>query len=311
MGGARDEPIPVDVAVKTYLYLRLSIVLSVALLAFSLAGEITRGVGWLGSISAYYYTPVRSVFVAVIVGTGFALVAIKGRPGAEDTLLNLAGMLAPLVAFVPTPIQGSTELPCPAGLKKCVPLEFVPGVENNVYAFLVVGAIALVIGYLTAARGGRPDTATQLGFIVSVLVWLTVLVWFGFGEDWALRGGFLRIGHYAAAIPMFLLIVAVVFINARRSDPEHTITVAGRTTDYRPIYRTIAWLMIGSSVVIGVAAFFTTRATYEVAWVFVIEAVLLALFAIFWVFQGWEYRDQGAPDEALPASSGSSTPSVA
>lgn len=66
-------------------------------------------------------------------------------------------------------------------------------------------------------------------------------MWFGFSENWPLRDNFLQKAHYGAAIPMFLLIVAVVIVNSRRSDPIHTITVAGRTMDYRPIYRTIGW----------------------------------------------------------------------
>lgn len=293
------RPVPDEVAVKTYLYLRLSIIMSVVLLAFSLTGEITRGVGWLGSISAYYYTPVRSIFVAVIVGTGFALVAIKGRPGPEDTFLNLAGMLAPLVAFVPTPVSPTRDLPCPGGHARCVPAEFVPGIENNVYALLAIGVVVLGVEYATAARDARPDPWTRRGFGVSVAIWLAFLGWFGFGEGWVLRDSFLRAAHYAAAIPMFLLIVAVVFINASRSDPDHTLTVAGRTTDYRPIYRLIAWCMLGSAAVVGIGALATSRADADIAWVFLIEAALLALFAAFWVFQGIEYREAGAPAEAL------------
>ena len=44
------------------------------------------------SISAYYYTPVRAVFVGVLVTMGVCLIALKGSTEAEDVLLNVAGI---------------------------------------------------------------------------------------------------------------------------------------------------------------------------------------------------------------------------
>ena len=59
------------------------------------------------SISAYYYTPVGAVFIGVLVTMGVCLVALKGNTDGEDVLMNLAGMLAPGVAFIPTPDAGT------------------------------------------------------------------------------------------------------------------------------------------------------------------------------------------------------------
>src|SRR5205085_6408417 len=57
----------------------------------------------LGSISAYYYTPVRGMFAGALLAIGACLVCIRGSTTVEDILLNVAGMLAPVVALIPTP----------------------------------------------------------------------------------------------------------------------------------------------------------------------------------------------------------------
>ena len=59
------------------------------------------------SISAYYYTPVHGVFIGALVAVGTCLICLRGNTDAEDILLNLAGMFAPVVALVPTPGTGS------------------------------------------------------------------------------------------------------------------------------------------------------------------------------------------------------------
>src|SRR5690349_9423078 len=54
------------------------------------------------SISAYQYTPVRGFFVGVTFALGICLICLRGSTEIEDALLNIAGMLAPVVALVPT-----------------------------------------------------------------------------------------------------------------------------------------------------------------------------------------------------------------
>jgi hypothetical protein len=58
------------------------------------------------SISAYYYTPVHGYFIGGLVAIGVCLFCLKGSTDLEDTLLNLAGMFALIVALVPTPGTG-------------------------------------------------------------------------------------------------------------------------------------------------------------------------------------------------------------
>src|SRR4051794_19282464 len=137
---------------KTYLYLRVGLVALAVFLGASLIIEIAFGdTRWQGSISAYYYTPVRNVFVGTLTAMGVCLIAVKGRDKPrEDLMLNLAGMCAPVVAMVPTPLESDH---C-GDASRCVPVPYVPGVVNNVEALLVVG----VLGVAFAARTVRRDS---------------------------------------------------------------------------------------------------------------------------------------------------------
>ena len=99
--------VPADDAVKSYLYLRAGLIGAACFLLVSLSVEIlkvssAKGFCLQPSISAYYHTPVRAVFVGSLLMVGIALIVIQGDK-FEDTFLTFAGMLAPVVALVPTP----------------------------------------------------------------------------------------------------------------------------------------------------------------------------------------------------------------
>src|SRR3954466_5335692 len=132
-----------ETTTKTYLYLRVGLVALAVFLGASLVIELVAGdTPWLGAISAYYYTPVRGVFVGTLTAMGVCLIAIKGRDRPrEDLMLNLAGMCAPVVALCPTPLEDSDAC---GGAASCVPASYVPGVENNLGALLVVGALGIL-----------------------------------------------------------------------------------------------------------------------------------------------------------------------
>src|SRR5262245_39332576 len=119
-------------AVKTYRYLRLSIVVVVLSLMASVLIERAHVSCWNESISAYFYTPVQLMFVGALIAIGVSLVAIKGCTDGEDVLLNLAGVLAPIVAFVPTspPANACSSVAVVAGDPK-------PYIDNNVLAFAI------------------------------------------------------------------------------------------------------------------------------------------------------------------------------
>ena len=276
------EPDPALAAIKTYNYLRIALAALVLLLFVSVALEWWTADGCLQpSISAYYFTPVRAVFIGVLVTMGVCLVALKGNTDGEDVLMNLAGMLAPGVAFIPTGASGrcgasEAGLDVPAGVANNMPALFVTG--------LVVGVVTLVIARREAG-GLSLSTPNRLGLGLTVLVLGSGVVWFLVARD-----SFLDRGHDAAAIPMFLAVIAVVWLNARDVQLAVAEGAAPSTrARYVPVYRGIAIGML-VALAVTVAISLLTGSTSLVLWV---EVVLIALFAAFWVVQTVELWDRG------------------
>ncbi|OLT55212.1 hypothetical protein [Cellulosimicrobium sp. CUA-896] len=237
--GRTDAPLN-DSTLLTYRYLRTGIVAMAVLLALSLSFAIVGADAPLrGSISSYYYTPVRSVFVGALVAIGLALIAIRGK-GWEETLLNLAGMLAPVVALVPTRVRPTPPAACADGASTCVPPDLVPGIENNMRALFVVGALTLVFAWWTAwSSRGREQvggSAVRAGLAVTTAVALLFGLWLFVDAE-----SFLSAGHNTAAITMFACIVAVVIITRAASRPRartrstasHRASSAGPTARWR------------------------------------------------------------------------------
>ncbi len=268
---------PTLAVLKTYRYLRVSIVAMALLLAIALVVEISAGesVVLLGSISEYYYSPVRNVLVGALMAIGLSLVAVKGREGAEDVMLNLAGMLAPIAAVVPLPVEGA------------IPAAFVPGVENNVTALLVLGLVGLVFAAWTA-RGGV--AAYGRAVLVGAVGWLVLTAWFVLGRDSFLSGA-----HYATAVPMFGLIAGTALVNARHAR-ERTAIPGMSPSSYARSYAVIALGIFGTVLAAGLFFLLSLVGFEPVAsWIFWVEALLLTLFAAFWILQTMENWYDGTP----------------
>jgi hypothetical protein len=286
-----DMPRPQTATVTTYRYVRVSIVAVIMLLFAALLVQLAAD-GWtlLASISAYYYTPVRNVLVGSLVAAAFLLVAVRGRPGLEDALLNLGGMLLPVVAFLPTPVDQE----CPGG-GRCVPAEFVPGVEVSLSALLLLGIPGLAFALWTLVTRSEPDRFAPSGYAVAVLIWAGFAFWFGPTANWGPRDSLFAFGHYVAAVGVFAMIVAVAMVNARRTDRD--AHVAGRTWPYSRIYASVAAAM--ALVLVGAGLAWAAGWLPGGTLVFWIEAALLALFSVFWLVQTAEFWTLGLPEEAL------------
>lgn len=288
-----------DVARKSYRYLRVSVVAVALLLGIALVLEI----GWggrerFGSISGYYYSPVRSIFVGALLAIGPALIAIKGRAGWEDTMLDLAGMLAPVVALVPAPLPDSRDdVDCAAGVARCIPAEFVPSVENNITAIAILGAVALVFAWFSAGARLRRQASTRYGLAAAGAVWALFVLVFLAAPDF-----FMTVAHYAAAIPFFVLIAGVAYLNGRRAPARRNVTVL-TPDEYGRSYRTISGLMILTLVLTGGYLGLTsvTGAEPWFATIAVVEGVLVALFVAFWVLQTAENWNEEAVAEQAAA----------
>jgi hypothetical protein len=273
---------------KTYRYLRLAMVVLVVMLAASIAYEWvqTGRACWQTSISAYYFTPARAVFVSTLVAIGVCLVVLKGNTAVEDALLNLAGMLAPVVAFVPVPV---------AGRCRSVPMllqDTSAAVANNVTALFVAGAVGLGVLLLVTLQQRSTGVSTQtspLGVQLSAAVLVAGVVWFELDPD-----GFVSAAHYTAATGLFVCIVAVVLVNAR------AFARARRTSSQRRAYLNrylvIAVVMVVGSAGMGLYALLFTWA-HVLLWV---EGLLITGFAVFWVSQTIELWNQGLRSTSPP-----------
>jgi len=283
-------------AIMTYRALRMGVVAAALLLMVSLVLEIVRTGGLqLTSISASYYSPVRNVFVGVLVATGMALIAIMGREKNEDGALNLAGMLAPTIGMLPTTVGPSAPGACREGVAKCIPNSTLIDVENNVSALLILGLLGLVGALVYVIRTHGFGSAQMRRIVLPALLWLVSSVLWLFARELM----FLH-GHNLAAFFFFLLLAWVARINAL--DPPEGSTVMGlRPRDYQRGYQIISAAMIATIVL---------TAIYDIAillgwlpnpypqWFFVAEAALLVLFIAFWILQTAHFWHDGVPDAA-------------
>ncbi|MEI5672239.1 MULTISPECIES: hypothetical protein [unclassified Nocardioides] len=228
-----DRPVPA-VALRTYRFLRLSVVGVIVMLLLSLLLESQR-TDWClkGSISAYYYSPARTVFVGSLCAIGLVLVALWGKTAIEDTLFNLAGLLAPVVAFIPA----KNDLMCVTDPPAQHPLSDQQAAEasaaaraatnaaitNNMRTYLaVVGLFLLVLAIagLLSRRRGRRSGCEQAGSLVAaspLTFWLplglaSVLwllgTWQFYVRDRTPGGAswFYEHVHFTSAVVMFVLI---------------------------------------------------------------------------------------------------------
>ena len=275
---------PALAAVTTYRYLRVALVALVVLLFSAVALEWWRtGRSCLQpSISAYVHTPVQSVFVGVLVAMGVGLIALQGSTRTEALLLNVAGMLAPGVAFVPTSDVGTCRS------APVVVAEQSARVANNMAALFVAGGFVGVLAVVLAVRDhrrGRGHRADLLGLVGTAALLGGGAVWF-----WLDRPSFLAHAHGVAAVPLFLAVTGVVAVNAREArTAPHTDApkpLAGRSV---PAYRWIAGLML-LTLGAAVAGSLLGGPSHLVFWV---EVALISLFAVFWALQTVELWSRG------------------
>jgi len=277
----REELVPF--AVKSYRYLRLAIVVLVLSLMASVLIERFQVSCWQESISAYYYTPVHAIFVGALVAIGVSLIAIKGSTDVEDMLLNVAGVLAPIVAFVPT----STPSPnCSSTAFAGVDAKAY--IDNNVLAFAIGGGIAIAIAYVVArvmgkARIRKVDPPSVVGLVFGVVLLVVGLVWYV-----AFRDSFLDHAHGGAAIAMFFIVGVVMAINARSARPV-----------YRPLYALTATAMALSAAAVVIGKLVDGKWRHQILWVEILE---LLPFAVYWAAQTLEHWQGGVPTGAERAT---------
>lgn len=101
------DDIIADIINTTYQKIRIGAALIGVLFPLVLwAGSLLSGNPLEPTISHYYYTEMRDVFVGSLFALGVLLYLYKGFEPKEDNALNLAGILAVIIALVPTAKEG-------------------------------------------------------------------------------------------------------------------------------------------------------------------------------------------------------------
>ncbi len=273
--------------IKSYRYLRLSIIVVLFALIVAVLIERDHLSCWQGSISSYYYTPVHSLFVGALLTLAVSLLAIRGATDWEDALLNVAGVLAAIVAFVPT----SPSSPSCSSTTNVLGGDTLPYINNNLLAFTIAGVatmIAVAIGMLIqrdkAAGRSWPTRVSNpaknpsfAGLLLGFVLLVAGLIWY-----FCFRDNFLDHAHGGSAVVMFIIIGVVIFMNAL-SSPVPT---------YRWVYGGVTSWMALSAIGVLIADHVDSSWRHEIL---VLEILEIAALVAFWSMQTIEHWKVGVP----------------
>ncbi len=281
-GEPRDRPVGARdtvAALKTYRYLRLGMLVVVASLAAGIVLNVVASGQLRTSISAYYYSPVGAIFVGGLLAIGVSMIVIKGRNAAEDFLLNMAGMLALVVAVVPTTDRGDNE-------STLLP-EVADAAMQSFGAVLIGGFVAFAIGTVvlsldqrsTALATRRSDLIARLLLLVTTFVILlgcvTATIW---GRDLVLAS------HGVAAPLMFVCLAAASLING----------VLGLRQGRASWARWYLAVALGMAAAAPLMLINTETWAHRTLWVELIE---IGFFALLWAVQTVEHWGKVVSDD--------------
>lgn len=292
--------------VYTYRYLRAAMVALLLMLLISV------GLQWLtqlldtgrscvlGSISAYYYTPARTVFVGSLCALGTALIAYRGHSSEQEVLLNFSGCMAFVVAIVPT----VPDTRCGDSGFALSNAEIAASVQNNIGALIAVSVVAAVVVAGLKTRWRRrptpkvvverhgPRTGTICVSALCGLVLLAELTLFV-----VLRAQFIAFSHGVAAATMVAGVIAVMVLSAVQSEERHQGVDDGGTS-YRRIYAALAGTL---GVLLTGTVVYSLMVEGQHHVVLVAEVFVITLFCTYWVVQTKELwsltRPAVVPDE--------------
>jgi hypothetical protein len=278
-----------DTALDTYRYLRGGIPVMLVLLAAALIIERAAATCWQTSISAYYFTSAHGVFIGAICGIGTLLIVYKGSRDTEDILLNLAGILAFVVAFAPTsrPVLLCGESTLPVGALTD------DAVIDDVWALVIALVLARIASWWMYRRTRTGRTRSQLGEVATwiqravLAVGLLTLV---LAPQW-----FVANAHGVAAVTMFVSFIVTVLINAflaGRQDEDK----CPHTQTYHRVYQVIS-LAMALTLVAAVTAHVVLDGFNHA--VLVVEVALIAEFGAYWLVQTVELWNTSIRDDVV------------
>lgn len=273
---------PYDVALNTYRSLRGGMVVMVVMLGIAVVHEGFTATCWQMSISAYYYTTAHSIFVAALCAIGALLIVYEGSTDTEDALLNLAGVMAFVVAMVPTS-RPATELMC--GIYVLPEYDVTHFITNNVRSVAIPFIAVQIFYWVVVKRRILPRETSRFGIVALVVFWAVIAV--GLIGLIGFRKRFDSLAHYAAATTMFLAIIATVAITAFLVKHQEKSKSKNRRR-YYVLYSAIAAAMIGT-----LSAVVALHWVFDVwnHWIIDIETLLIVEFAVYWAIQTFELRN--------------------
>ncbi|MDR7251582.1 membrane protease YdiL (CAAX protease family) [Nocardioides sp. BE266] len=304
-----SDPTAPEIARRTYSGIRLGVVMVILALGFAVWREIASSPNACvqRSLSAYFYTPVRPVFVGALLLIGFAFIVMWGKTALEDAVLNIAGLLLSVVALVPTLDANYCSVPAAAGggeatsgaaqisdndLIKANADTVARSFTALLFALVVILVLVAVLTLKAWADGRTPSPAMRVAYIATwlaaavVVALLYVLYLDADDPDSAFNQD---VHGWSANIAVGLVIVAV-FLAAKenRNDPQRH--------RWFWLYGSLGVAMVVTAVVfkggdkVGLfSGWLDSHAT------FVVEAILIAFIAVFWIFQTIERRKDRAP----------------
>jgi len=269
------RPVGGNDASMTAQYVRLVLFVIVVVLAVSILFTINRDDGFESSISDYFHTPARFAFVSSMFAIGVCLMVLYSSVRLENVLLNIAGALAPIVGFAAT-TQATGKKP-PTGFD-VITSQVDTFAEQTLPAYFLA-LVLFAFCVLRVHTENRVRIFLRTFASVCVLAGLTWLCW-NEHLGWLLPGR--RSVHTLAAIGFFVPLIALVFLTARSSGRKPPERVTG---PYKPFYYALSALMFVAGLFLLLDKT-VIELEEEHDWpysVFIVEAVLIACFAAFWL----------------------------
>jgi hypothetical protein len=218
------------------------------------------------------------------------MLVLKGNNEWEEAFLNIAGILAPVVALVPTPHTTSCTSNGPIDTTPSV-----AEVSNNIHSYIYVGAFVLALAwialYRSVPRSRRWWPLPSMPWPVRyryTLPAITCLMIVGVIAFLVWPDAFIAWAHPVAAIVQTVVLIFVVFQNSveigRKANRNKKLKGLKRYF-FRNGYALIYWLMIGGAVLLYGVGWIVFNWSY---WKLALEAGEILVFAGFWL---WQTRD--------------------
>ena len=303
-----------EIARITYRYLRWLMVLLPAVLFVVTVAYAAIQQDLETSISAYYGTPVRDVFVGVMIATAVCMVAYQGSSLLEDYTLNGAGFYAVFVAFIPTNLdeilQSLRENPAPGGATVS---DYIMAMRIAILVVVVLCIGLVVIEFNESARlaelWGR-GTQSQVFTVLTagvLFVFLAFAAWRLYipkPDDVTMDGftlGSLPVKvHDLAAI---LLIAALAVAVGSHAEPKVVATLEGAL----PVPETDLavsnhYKLIFGAMLLGPFLFLCYRLWDPDHWIILLEWWEIAFFGWFWIRENIRTKALAAAAAAAAAA---------